>query len=298
MTFALRRPFAVLDGGLSTALENLGADTSGRLWTAGVVVTRPDLMVEAHRAFVVAGADVITTASYQCGVEQFVAAGLRPDEARRALVATTELARRATAGTSVAVAASLGPFGASRADGSEYDGRYAVPFDDVVRYHRDKVAVVVDSGPDVVAVETLPRADEAAAVAEILVAAGAPPAWFSFGCRDARTTYGGDDLVAAIDRVIDYPALVAIGVNCSAPDVVDGAIETIGSLGRGVPLVAYPNHGREWDPARACWIGDAHEFPEIGWVDRWIERGVVLVGGCCGVGPDGVRHLAARRDRD
>lgn len=297
MTSVLRRPFAVLDGGLSTALESLGADTSGHLWTAGVVVTRPDLLVEAHRSFVAAGADVITTASYQCGVEQFAAAGLRPAEARRALVATTELARRATSGTRVAVAASLGPFGASRADGSEYDGRYAVPFDDVVRYHRDKVAVIVDSGPDVVAVETLPRADEAAAVAEILVAAGAPPAWFSFGCRDARTTYGGDDLAAAIDRVIDYPALVAIGVNCSAPHVVDGAIETLGAFRRGVPIVAYPNHGREWDSARARWTGDAHEYPEAQLVDRWIERGVGLVGGCCGVGPAGVRHLAAHRDR-
>lgn len=297
MTFALRRPFSVLDGGLSTALENLGADTSSRLWTAGAVMTSPDLVMEAHRSYVEAGADVVTTASYQCGVEEFVAAGLGPAEARRALVATTELARRATVGTDVAVAASLGPFGASRADGSEYSGRYDASFDDVIRYHRDKIAIVVDTGPDIVAVETLPRADEAAAIADALVAVGAPPAWFSFGCRDARTTYGGDDLATAIGRVIDYPALVAIGVNCAAPDVIDGAIETVGSVRRGAPMVAYPNHGRRWDAVHARWIGDAHRFPESELVDRWTASGVALLGGCCGVGPTDVARLTSLRSR-
>ena len=55
----------VLDGGLSTALEQRGADLSGALWTARLLGEDPELIADAHRAFYLAGAQVATTASYQ-----------------------------------------------------------------------------------------------------------------------------------------------------------------------------------------------------------------------------------------
>lgn len=297
VVIAFRRPFSVLDGGLSTALHGLGVDTTGRLWTMGAVVERPDVVVAAHRTFVEAGADVVTSASYQCGVDELVASGLDRSAARRALASTTELARRATAGTGALVAVSLGPFGASLADGSEYTGRYAAERERVESYHRDKIEVLVDTDADVVACETIPRADEAAFVAETLAAAGSPPAWFSFGCRDASTTYGGDDLLDAVARVIEYPNLVAVGANCSSPAVVSEALSLVRARFETVPLVGYPNHGRSWNAPRSEWTGDAQAYPTDELVERWIELGVRLVGGCCGVDAGGVTRLVDRRDR-
>ena len=194
----VRDPFTVIDGGLSTALELLGADISGPLWTAQTVIEDPALLERAHRSFVEAGANIIATASYQCGTKQFESIGLSAKEARDALASTTTIAHRAVEGTSVAVAASVGPFGASLANGSEYNGRYGVEWQVVEDYHREKLAILVDSGADLIAIETIPLADEALLIAEILEELGAPPAWFSFGFADETQTYGLD----AVDKAV------------------------------------------------------------------------------------------------
>ena len=56
--------FAMLDGGLSTQLERVGADLEGELWTSRVLIERPDLVALAHRQFLEGRADVLATATY------------------------------------------------------------------------------------------------------------------------------------------------------------------------------------------------------------------------------------------
>ncbi len=291
--------FVVLDGGLSTVLEGLGVDTSSDLWTAEAAWKSPDLMVAAHRIFVEAGADVVTTASYQCDVDLLVRAGADPRLAREVLASTTELARRATQGSNVMVAASVGPFGASLADGSEYTGRYPVPWDEVVSFHRRRLEVLTDTGPDLFAVETIPRRDEAALLADLLVEYGAPRAWFSFGCAHGDRTYGGDDLCATADAIVDYPNLVALGVNCVAPHVVGDVLDTLRTQDvplHDVPFVVYPNHGRVWDGDARVWTGESDEIDDP-LVESWLERGARFVGGCCGTGPNEIARLVELRTR-
>ncbi|MFM8946318.1 MAG: homocysteine S-methyltransferase [Actinomycetota bacterium] len=287
--------FTLIDGGLSTAIEDLGGDVSGHLWTAGLAVTDPDLLERAHRSFVEAGAEVIATASYQCDARAFEASGLAPSDARRVLASMTTIARRAASGSTALVAASVGPFGASLADGSEYTGRYGVEWSVVERYHREKLEVLVDSGADLVAVETIPLVDEARLIADVLTELGAPRAWFSFGCATESSTYGGDDLTRAVAAVADYPSLVAVGINCVAPTVVAGALANIECAAPGRELIAYPNHGRAWDATARAWTGDESAFTLDGSVDEWVTAGARYIGGCCGVGPTGIARLAARR---
>ena len=287
----VRDPFTVIDGGLSTALELLGADISGPLWTARTVIDDPDLLERAHRSFVEAGADIIATASYQCGTKQFEAIGLSSKEARDALASTTTIARRAVEGTSVAVAASVGPFGASLANGSEYNGRYGVEWQQVEDYHREKLAILVDSGADLIAIETIPLADEALLIAEILEELGAPPAWFSFGFADETQTYGLDAVDKAVLSVAGYADLVAIGMNCTHPRYVDSLLASMSELVSGIPLIVYPNHGREWDAVARCWIGDSMSISAVETVKRWVDLGARFIGGCCGIGPEDIAHL-------
>lgn len=287
-------PFVLLDGGLSTALQELGVDTSTDLWTADAAWRRPDDLVRAHRRFVDAGVDVVTSASYQCDLDLLVRAGADESTARRVLFGTTDLARRAVAGTSVRVAASIGPFGAALADGSEYTGEYGVPAATIEQFHRRRLEVLVDSGPDLFAVETIPRHDEARIVCDLLVEFGAPPAWFSFGVSTGARTYAGDDLLDAGGDVMSYPNLVAVGVNCTAPTVVTGALDTLRVL--DVPLIAYPNHGRVWKAESREWIG-AETTIELAMLTRWLASGVTHVGGCCGVGSAGIARLATLRAR-
>ena len=287
----VRDPFTVIDGGLSTALELLGADISGPLWTAQTVIDDPALLDRAHRSFVEAGADIIATASYQCGTKQFEAIGLSSKEARDALASTTTIARRAVEGTSVAVAASVGPFGASLANGSEYNGRYGVEWQQVEDYHREKLAILVDSGADLIAIETIPLADEALLIAEILEELGAPPAWFSFGFADETQTYGLDAVDKAVLSIAGYADLVAIGMNCTHPRYVDSLLASMSELISGIPLIVYPNHGREWDAVARCWIGDSMSISAVETVKLWVDLGARLIGGCCGIGPEDIAHL-------
>ena len=292
--------FTVIDGGLSTALEEVGADISGPLWTARAIIESPDLLERAHRSFVEAGSDIIATASYQCGANEFESLGMSNNDASAALASTVTIARRAVRGSSVRVAASVGPFGAMLANGSEYNGRYGVSWSAVEEYHRSKLRVLVDAGADLVAVETIPLADEARLIAEILEDLGAPPAWFSFGAASGSLTYGGDTLVSAVGAVTGYANLVAVGVNCAHPDVVDAAVETISGLSNGslsaAPIIAYPNHGRSWDAASRQWVGVGVNSFETSRIEALVSRGATYIGGCCGVGAAGIARLVAIRD--
>lgn len=275
------RRIVLIDGGLSTALEELGVDTGGPMWTARALVDRLDDLERAHRNFVAAGAEIITTASYQC-----------PSTDEEMLRASTSIARRAVAGTTTRVAASVGPYGATLADGSEYHGRYPVSLDVVADHHLRKLAVLVDSGPDLVAVETQPRADEARIIADHLRALGSPPAWFSFSFRDELTTGGGDRIADALEAVADYPELVAVGVNCTAPSLVAAILRGMRAVSRDLPLVVYPNHGGLWRAEDRTWIAPVDPVTEGRWLEECLDIGIDYLGGCCGFGPADLARLA------
>ncbi len=292
----VQAPFTVLDGGLSTALELAGYDVGGPLWTARLVLDDPEAVVAAHEAYVAAGAEVLITASYQASVEGFVQAGCRPEAARSALAGTTELARTAArrAGRAVLVAASCGPFGAVLADGSEYHGTYATGWDEVRRFHRERLAVLADSAPDLVAVETIPTRAEAEIVLEELTAHPTLAAWVSWSCADTATTCGGDPFEQVVELATASPNVVAVGVNCTAPAHVEGLLRRARAV-TGLPLVAYPNHGGRWDGSHDRWQGPACGIDVERDLDRWLAAGARLVGGCCGIGPDQIASLAAAK---
>ena len=284
-------PFAVVDGGLSTALELLGHRPTGLLWTAQLVLDAPDVVIAAHRSFVEAGADIVISASYQASVAGFVEAGASASAARTALASTTELARRSGAR---AVAASIGPFGASLGDGSEYHGVYAADWSTVRRFHRERLEVLADTGPDLFAIETIPGRVEAEIVLEELAAVTSAPAWVSFSCRDEAVTCAGDAFGDAVGAATASQQVVAVGLNCTDPRHVLALLAQAAAV-TSLPLVAYPNHGRAWDAEHECWIGEG-DGDLAAWVPAWWRAGARLIGGCCGIGPDGVRALVAARE--
>ena len=130
----------VLDGGLSTWLGAQGHDLSDELWSARLLLQAPDAIVAAHKDFIRAGADVITTASYQATEAGFAKRGIDRAGFRDLLHRSVALAREAIATSEVRkpvfVAASVGPYGAMLADGSEYRGNYGLTVEELVRFHR------------------------------------------------------------------------------------------------------------------------------------------------------------------
>lgn len=288
----------LVDGGLGSTLEARGADLAAPLWSAKAVLDEPALVTEVHAAFFRAGADVAVTASYQVSAEGMVAAGRSAGEAAVALRRSVELARAAADlvaaedGRPRLVAASVGPYGAVLADGSEYHGRYGRTGAALTAFHRERLVVLTDAGADLLAIETQPTAAEALAVLDALDPAGdGPPVWVSFTAVAGGRSAGGDDLAAVGPLVAAHPRVAAIGVNCTAEADVAAALDALAPT--GLPLVACPNAGGEWDAVRRCWRYAGLGAVDGGLAADWVARGARLVGGCCGVGPDDIAALAA-----
>lgn len=291
MTLAdsLARNVVVLDGGMSTALELAGHDLSDELWSARLLIGDPDAVRAAHLAFYEAGADVAITASYQATYEGFARRGLDAADTTRLLRASVALARSAASEVDGErwVAASVGPYGAMLADGSEYRGRYGLSGQELVEFHRPRIEALCAAGPDVLAVETIPDADEAAAVLEVVRGSGVP-AWLSYSIRGDRTC-AGQPLDEAFAVAAGVGEVIAVGVNCCAPEDVANAVGVARRV-TGLPVVVYPNSGEQWDARGRSWSGGGTGFAAL--AGEWVDGGARLVGGCCRTGPDAIEELA------
>ncbi|MFD8914865.1 homocysteine S-methyltransferase [Streptomyces sp. NPDC059575] len=283
----------VLDGGLSNQLAAAGHDLSDELWSARLLAERPDAVAEAHLAYFAAGADVAITASYQATFEGFGGRGIRREEAARLMASSVELAREAARAADVArplwVAASAGPYGAMLADGSEYRGRYGLSVAELERFHRPRLEVLAGAGPDVLALETVPDTDEAVALLRAVRGLGVP-VWLSYTVS-GRYTRAGQPLEEAFGLAAGVDEVIAVGVNCCAPEDALYAVRTAHRV-TGKPVVVYPNSGESWDAEARAWDGRATFDTAL--VDAWRSAGARLIGGCCRVGPEMIRRVAER----
>jgi homocysteine S-methyltransferase len=243
------------DGGLATELEARGHDLSDPLWSARLLAEAPQEIVAVHAAYFRAGASIATTASYQASFEGFAARGIGRREAGVLLRRSVELAKTARdearadrLADDLCVAASVGPYGAALADGSEYRGRYGLSSAALMRWHQPRLEILAAAGPDVLALETVPDVDEAEALVNLVRSLGVP-AWLSYTIDGTRTR-AGQPLAEAFAVAAGVDEIVAIGVNCCTPDDVLPAIR---SANIGKPVIVYPNSGERWD-GRA-WTG-------------------------------------------
>ena len=288
----------VIDGGLATQCESQGCDISGPLWSAKLLESDPGAIVDATRAYLDAGAEIIATASYQASRQACAAAGLSADAADRLLLRSVELAAEARDAyvndnperkDDILIAASIGPYGAALADGSEYRGDYRVPARELLAFHEERLELFDESAVDVLACETIPSYVEAQALGELLEHVQTP-AWVSFSCRDAEHISDRTPVEDAVDLYLGHWRVLAVGVNCTPPQYIS---ELIGRIRRTLPdkaIVVYPNSGERWDSETRSWSGTATSTEWAAAARQWADAGAQLIGGCCRTGPE---HIAA-----
>lgn len=287
---ALADGVVLLDGGLSNQLADQGCDLSGELWSARLLADAPEQIAAAHAAYLRAGARVLITASYQATFQGFARRGLRPEETAGLLRRSVRLARQVAAGQDAAVwvAASVGPFGAMLADGSEYRGRYGLTVRELERFHRPRIEELAAAGPDVLALETVPDIVEAEALLRAVEGTGVP-VWLTYSIEGDRTR-AGQPLAEAFRLAAGNDQVIAAGVNCCVPEDADRAV-AVAAQAAGKPVVVYPNSGETWDAAAREWRGRATFDPAR--IRQWQRGGARLIGGCCRVGPRQIAGLAA-----
>lgn len=287
----------ILDGGLATELERRGLDLRDPLWSAKILIEAPEAIEAVHYDYFRAGADIGTSASYQATFDGFAARGIGTRESEALLRRSVELVRGARerfwsdpknrAGrTFPRVAASLGCYGASLHDGSEYRGDYGLSRKELMDFHRPRLRVLADSGADFLAFETIPSKLEAEAIVGLLDdLPDGPPSWISFSCRNELEVCHGEPFADCFAAAAS--AGVAVGINCTAPRFLSSLL----SSAPGTAMV-YPNSGETWDARRQVWTGESFgRIEEL--VPEWRRLGARVIGGCCRTTPDTISRIRA-----
>lgn len=294
----------ILDGGLATTLEDRGWHLDDKLWSARVLLDDPTAIAQVHRDFLETGADVITTATYQATLEGLGDRGLDPVQARSLLERAVAMARAArddfwslagnrTGRLRPLVAASVGPYGAYLADGSEYSGQYGRDQEQLRAFHRERWDILAGAGADLLACETLPSLAETRALLDLLESTPGTWAWFSFSCGNGSHLWDGTPFAQAVALCDAAETVAAIGINCTDPAFIGPLLE-IGRANTDKPLIVYPNSGETYDPVAKSWSApdSLRSLAEL--APRWRDLGAAGIGGCCRCGPQVIREI--RRD--
>ncbi|GGP21677.1 homocysteine S-methyltransferase family protein [Silvimonas iriomotensis] len=296
------RELILLDGGMGRELARMGAPFRQPEWSALALMEAPEYVRQVHDRFIAAGAQVITTNSYAV-VPFHVGEAVFAVEGKQLAMLAGKLARDAASAAphAVKVAGSLPPTcGSYRAD----------LFD---RKQADRILACLISGlapsVDFWLAETQSTTAEVVAVrAALNLQQQRQPLWVSYTLEDENPDLtqprirSGESVADAVKVAVELHA-AAILFNCSQPEVMSGAVRAaramLNQLGVDLPLGVYAN---AFPPQSA----DAQANGELDalrpdldppgyahWAARWLDEGVSIVGGCCGIGP---AHIACVHD--
>ena len=309
----------LFDGGFGTQLFARGVELPN---SALANAHHADTVVEVHRAYIEAGSEMIETNTFVASALHLEMADAGDLSAGHLVRLAAGHARRAVeeSGREVYVAGCLGPSpGAIEADAGDTD--FGIADERVRAAHQEVAEGLADGGVDLLLVETMFSAREAAIAVDVARGFGLPVAvclTYKY-TRDRRTKQvvyrtdwghspadaveilgsgehsGGDDLL---------PSIQLFGLNCGAestreehsgmPYAIEGTRQTAEALaGRGltgIRLVAYPNAGlpkMDRETRQTYFLQGPEVMAER--LDELRQAGIWLIGGCCGTTPDHIR---------
>ncbi|CAK9796528.1 Homocysteine S-methyltransferase 1 [Anthophora plagiata] len=304
----------LLDGGFSAQLStHVGSKIDGDpLWTARFLSTNPEAVYATHLDFLRAGADIIETNTYQASIPGLMKhLSITEEESVNLLHEAVTLAKKAvdnytkeTAGNNEVenknpvIAGSCGPYGASLHDGSEYNGTYGktTSRETMIQWHRSRIDVLVNSGIDLLALETIPCYQEAEALVELLREYPNIKAWLSFSCEtNSENIVDGTNFQEIATRCYKMALpgqIIAVGVNCLAPKDVTPLLKNINkdTANEFIPLIAYPNSGEVYS-SREGWVKSENDSSFESFISEWLELGVRYFGGCCRMYAENVKAM-------
>lgn len=293
----------VIDGALATELERRGYDLKDDLWSAKILLEQPEAIKQLHYDYFKSGADCAITASYQATIEGFTKRGLNKKEAVDLIQKSIKLAIEArdqfwadesnhVGRAKPFVAASVGPYGAFLADGSEYRGNYGLTEKELIDFHRPRIKALIEAAADILACETIPSLIEAQALAKLLKEFPNTAAWVSFSARDEKHISEGQAFADCVRELEDSAQIVAIGINCTSPRYIPSLIRDAKKVTEK-PILVYPNSGETYYAANGDWQGDPvyESFGEE--AKEWYQAGARLIGGCCRTTPEDIRVIAS-----
>jgi S-methylmethionine-dependent homocysteine/selenocysteine methylase len=285
---------ALLDGGMGRELRNRGVPILDTIWSANALLVAKDTVLQVHKDYIAAGADIITTNTYGIIRSELKKEGIEDKfvELNR-LAGKLAITASRSSEEGVAVAASLPPLRGS------YRPDLVGKFDEMVPLYREQ-AEILEPYCDLFICETMSSGEEARAAA---TAAGefGRPVWVSFTLHDDKSgkLRSGETITEAAAKLKDLP-VSGILANCAAPESIDAAMPELAKLGKVAG--GYANTFQE---VPKDWVMDGKKptdgllklredlDPEhyAAHAKAWLAAGARVIGGCCGTGPAHIARL-------
>lgn len=278
------------------------------LWSSGVLLSEGgDLAIRnLHKAYIDAGADIITAVTYQSSIPALKKTGLSEQESFRAITRPVEIAKeealKVSSNRKVYVAAGLGPYGAYLSNGEEYTGDYgdSATYDVLKEFWVPRVQAVMAAQPDILLFETIPNITEITVILnEIAPLANRKriPVWMSLSLHiPSGPDIGLADRTSILQlaKVLDAPnqgKLQMIGANCFDVRAVPRVISALQCT--KLPILVYPNSGEVYNGIDKSWhtLHDTELPSELWQPAKWVARGASVVGGCCRTTPEIIRDI-------
>jgi S-methylmethionine-dependent homocysteine/selenocysteine methylase len=296
----------ILDGAVGTGLQNMGVPMHGTAWAAAALQTHPFTVRRLHEIYIEAGIDVLTSNTYSSARHNLEPLGLGDLTAElniRAVTLARDARDRAARDRPVYIGGAISNYGLvtgaePRRSPRRGPRRTALTAEQTQANLREQAEVLAEAGVDFLLAESTGSMEHRKWVVQACLATGVPT-WIGIKCRvegddpAPRVGYSSD---VPLDRGLDE--LVPLGgkvINVFHSNVrsTDAALPIVREKWSG-PIGVYPEAGREDyvdptpDPAGKNDLTPA-EFLDLG--RKWVQEGVQVIGGCCGIGPDYIRPL-------
>ena len=284
---------ALLDGGMGRELRSRGVPILNTIWSANALLVARDVVLQVHKDYIEAGADIITTNTYGIIKSDLKKEGLEDKFAEMNRLAG-KLAIQASRSSEdgVAVAASLPPLRGS------YRPDLVGSFAEIVPLYREQCELL-EPYCDLFLCETMSSGDEALAAATAACEFD-KPVWVSWTLADDATgTLRSGETIAEAAKKIAHLPVSGFLANCCAPEAIDAAMPQLATLNKGIA----GGYGNTFKPVPKDWELDGKKptdgllptrddlDPEqyAGHAQQWLKAGARVVGGCCGTAP---KHIA------
>lgn len=286
----------LLDGSMSFPMEQLGYNLKNKLWTGMALISDPDIIKNIHKDYINAGADYISTSTYQVSYDRLQNMGYQSSEIKKVFQKSVDLVKEAIKESrskkEIKIVGSFGPFASYDPNASEYVGKYNSTDDEIKNFHLNNINIIEETDLDIILYETIPCLREIKILSKILSQTN-KEIWISITCNENIEFRDGSSFKEACKIISQIEQITTMGINCFSPLLVEKALKELKKYSNKKTLV-YPNSGEKYNPKDKYWSGK-NEFNNL-MIKNWLSLSPDIIGGCCRVGYNNIKKMREEID--
>jgi homocysteine S-methyltransferase len=286
----------LLDGSMSFPMEQLGYNLKNKLWTGMALISDPDIIKNIHKNYINAGADYISTSTYQVSYDRLQNMGYQSSEIKKVFQKSVDLVKEAIKESrskkEIKIVGSFGPFASYDPKASEYVGKYNSTDDDIKNFHLNNINIIEETDLDIILYETIPCLREIKVLSKVLSQTN-KEIWISITCNENIEFRDGSSFKEACKIISQIEQISTLGINCFSPLLVEKALKKLKKYSNKKTLV-YPNSGEKYNPKDKYWSGK-NEFDNL-MIKNWLSLSPDIIGGCCRVGYNNIKKMREEID--